>query len=103
MYWIVKINFKEFEIWTEAKYAMMMKKCEYYGARPFWQEIKKIESHSNNKTFRWEPGEVVPYFETEHARFAIITELLNYKGKLSFKGFDITSKVPVLFPIPKMA
>ena len=104
MYWLVKISLKEFEIWTDAKYHMMVKKCEYYGAKPFWQEIKKLESHSNSKNFRWEPGEIVPYQEAEHVqRFAMITELLNIKGILSFRGFDISSRVPVLFPIPKLA
>lgn len=104
MNWLVKISLKEFEIWSDAKYHMMVKKCEYYGAKPFWQIIRKLDSHSKSKKYRWEPGEIVPYFEAEHTeRFAIITELLNYKGILSFKGFDVTSRVPVLFPIPKLA
>ena len=43
-YWIVKINRIEFELWTDEKYFMMIRKCEYYGAKPFWLESRKIES-----------------------------------------------------------
>jgi hypothetical protein len=104
MYWLVKINLNEFEIWTDAQYSIMLQKCEYYGAKPFWQDIKKIESRSSDINYRWEPGEIVPYSQPEQAqRFAIITELLNFKGIHSFKGFDIVSRVPVLSPIPKLA
>lgn len=103
MYWSVKISLNEFEIWTDAQYTMMIKKCEYYGAKPFWEEIRKLEFHTNGKVYRWEPGEIVPYIQAEHSkRFAIITELLNYKGIRSFKGFDIVNRVPVLFPVPKL-
>jgi len=103
MDWLVKLGRHEFEIWTESKYSMMVKKCEYYGAKQFWQTIRKLDGHSEMK-YRWEPGEIVPYFESEQAkRFAVITELLNYKGILSFKGFDVASKLPVFFPVSKLA
>jgi len=104
MDWLVKLGRHEFEIWTESKYSMMVKKCEYYGAKQFWQTIRKLGDHTESKKYKWEPGEIVPYYESEHAqRFAVITELLNYKGTLSFKGFDVANRLPVLFPVSKLA
>ncbi len=101
MHWLVKINLSEFEIWTEARYAMMIQKCEYYGAKPFWQEIRKLELRPSTRNHRWEPGEIVPYAKIgRFEKYAVITELLKYKGTSSFKGFDIFSRIPVLSPIP---
>lgn len=43
-YWIVKVNSIEFEVWTDEKYFMRVRKCEYYGAKPFWLQSRRIGS-----------------------------------------------------------
>ena len=42
MSWLVKTNSKKFEVWSETEYRDRLLKCEYYGARPFWQKIRKL-------------------------------------------------------------
>lgn len=49
-YWIVRVNSNEFEVWTNEKYFMMVRKCEYYGAQPFWLGSIKIESTENSNS-----------------------------------------------------
>lgn len=46
MYWLIKTDLNEFEIWSDLQYAMMVRKCEYYGAHPSWQKIRELEPTS---------------------------------------------------------
>lgn len=46
--WLIKTEENRFEIWTDEEYSMRQQKCEYYGSKPFWKEVKKIDESLQN-------------------------------------------------------
>jgi hypothetical protein len=55
MSWLIKTDENKFEIWTDEEYRMKKQKCEYYGSKPSWTEIKQMENtlfqNAYQKTF----------------------------------------------------
>lgn len=60
MHWLVKTNLNEFEVWTDATHSMMVKKCEYYGAKPFWQEVEKFETELESNSLDLVSNSTIP-------------------------------------------
>jgi hypothetical protein len=44
MSWLIKTDKDKFEIWSDSEYSMMKSKCEYYGSKPYWIEVRQLES-----------------------------------------------------------
>jgi len=44
MSWLIKTEADKFEIWTDQEYTMRKQKCEYYGSKPLWVEVRQLES-----------------------------------------------------------
>ncbi len=43
MYWLIQTHTNQLQIWTEREYRARLMKCEYYGAKPFWQMARKLK------------------------------------------------------------
>jgi hypothetical protein len=54
MSWLVKIDQDKFEVWSDKEYSMMKQKCEYYGAKPHWVEIRQLENPLTASQLNWE-------------------------------------------------
>jgi hypothetical protein len=50
--WLIKTGEDKFEIWTDEEYCMKKQKCEYYGAKPYWTEIKQMENSPFQNIYR---------------------------------------------------
>jgi hypothetical protein len=44
MSWLIKTDKDKFEIWSDKEYSMMKSKCEYYGSKPYWVEVRQLEN-----------------------------------------------------------
>lgn len=97
MNWLVKTNEKQLEVWSEAEYKNKLMKCEYYGARPFWQKIRKLSPPNPNQEVNYSVGEIIPYkLSTIGKRFAVIIEIFSEAGQPKFLGIDIDNKNKVV-------
>lgn len=93
MNWLVKTNSKQLEVWSESEYKNRVLKCEYYGARPFWQKIRALAPPSPEQKVNYTVGEIIPYkFSSLGKRFAVIIELFTESGQTKFLGIDIDNK-----------
>ena len=63
MYWLIKTDLNQLEIWSDIQCSMMVRKCEYYGAKPFWQKIRELEVATIKNNFSADLGELVSYLE----------------------------------------
>jgi hypothetical protein len=97
MYWLIKTNSKKLEVWSESEYKNKLMKCEYYGARPFWQKIRELSPPSPNQQLNYSVGEIIPYkLSSIGKRFAVIIELFIEAGQPKFLGIDIDNKNKVV-------
>ncbi len=100
MNWLVKTNSQQLEVWSESEYRNKLMKCEYYGARPFWQKIRKLAPPGPEQQINYSVGEIIPYKLTSIRKgFAVIIELFNEAGQPKFLGIDIDSKSKVVAAI----
>lgn len=100
MSWLVKINSKQLEVWSESEYRNKLMKCEYYGARPFWKNIRELSPPNPDQKVNYSVGEIIPYrLSSIGKRFAVIIELFNDAGQLKFMGIDIDNKSKVVAAI----
>lgn len=60
MSWLVKTGNDNFEVWSDKEYSMMKQKCEYYGAKPHWIEIRQLETKITSSELNWSPPDTVP-------------------------------------------
>jgi hypothetical protein len=98
--WLVKTNSKQFEVWTESEYQNRLMKCEYYGARPFWQKAMRLAPPQPGGEIRYNLGEIIPYKRSSIGkRFAVIVELFSHAGKQMFTGIDIETKRKIVSTI----
>lgn len=100
MNWLVKTNAKKLEVWSESEYKNRVLKCEYYGARPFWQKIRALSPPNPGQELNYTVGEIIPYkFSSLGKRFAVIIELFNESGQAKFLGIDIDNKKRIVAAI----
>jgi len=50
MAWIIKTDVNKLEIWSEDKYKSMTRKCLYYGSKPGWSVVSKVNHKSDLQT-----------------------------------------------------
>ena len=43
MSWLIKTDKDNYEVWSDSEYSMMKLKCEYYGAKPHWVEVRQLD------------------------------------------------------------
>ncbi|MGE0588692.1 MAG: hypothetical protein AB7O48_08965 [Cyclobacteriaceae bacterium] len=99
MNWLVKTN-EDLEVWSETEYRTRVMKCEYYGARPFWQKIRKLSPPISEDVLKYDVGEVIPYKPSSLGkRFAVIVKLFTEAGQNKFLGIDIENKRKVISSI----
>ena len=99
VYWLVKTNADQLEIWTEAEQQFRQMKCEYYGAKPFWKNLMKITPQRSAYS-KCKVGEVIPYAKsTVGKHFAVILELFSDKGQKKFRGIDLQTQEKVVAPL----
>lgn len=100
MNWLVKTKTQRFEVWSDAEYQNRLRKCQYYGARPFWEKVRKLTPPDPDETVRYRIGEIIPYKRSSFgARFAVIIDLFTESGQNKFRGIDIDNRNPVVSPI----
>ena len=100
MNWLVKTNSKQFEVWSDSEYQNRLMKCEYYGARPFWQKVRKLVPPGPEEEVCYTVGEIIPYRRTSIGKqFAVIIELFTEAGQIKFMGFDIETKNKIVSAI----
>jgi hypothetical protein len=100
MYWLVKTNSNQLEIWSESEQQFRLMKCEYYGAKPFWENIRKISPPGPDQHPPVEVGEVIPYRQSKIGKhFAVIIELFYDQGQKKFKGIDIFTRKKIVAPV----
>jgi len=100
MNWLVKTNSKKLEVWSESEYRNKLMKCQYYGARPFWKEVRELSPPSPDQQVKYSIGEIIPYNKSSFGKkFAVIIELFNESGQTKFLGIDIDSKNKVVAAI----
>lgn len=96
MNWLIKINSKHLEVWSDMEYKHRLMKCEYYGARPFWEIIRRLTPPNPNETIKYDIGEIIPYKRSSKSslekQFAVIIELFTEAGQTKFLGIDIKTK-----------
>ena len=96
MNWLVRINSKRLEVWSDTEYQQRLMKCEYYGARPFWEDIRSLAPPGPNDKVRYDVGEIIPYKRSPRSllgkRFAVIIKLFTEAGQAKFLGIDIETK-----------
>lgn len=97
MNWLVKTNSRQFEVWSESEYRNKVLKCEYYGARPFWQKIRQLSPPNPGQEINYSVGEIIPYrLSSIGKRFAVIIELFTESGQTKYLGIDIDNKEKVV-------
>ena len=100
MNWLIRTRAKKLEVWSDTEYQSRLFKCEYYGARPFWKKIRKLDPPSHNEKPSYSIGEVIPYKRSALSkRFAVIIDLFTESGQLKYLGIDIENKNQVIAPI----
>ena len=100
MNWLIKTNSKQLEVWSESEYQNRLMKCEYYGARPFWQKARKLAPPLPGDEVRYRIGEIIPYKRSSIGkRFAVIVKLFTEAGQNKFLGIDIENKSKIVSPI----
>lgn len=93
MNWLVKTSEKQLEVWSDDEYQHRLRKCEYYGARPFWQKVTRLSPPDPGTEVRYSIGEVIPYKRPSLGRrFAVIVDLFKESGQQKFLGIDIENK-----------
>jgi len=94
--WLVKMNSRQYEVWSEAEYQNRLMKCEYYGARPFWLKARKL-APVKQKNAGYSPGDIIPYKKSSIGkRFAVIIELFTEAGQHKFLGIDLETKKKIV-------
>ena len=53
MSWLIKTDKDKFEVWSENEYSTMKLKCEYYGSKPHWTEVRQLEKPQNTSKLHW--------------------------------------------------
>ncbi|HNP08038.1 MAG TPA: hypothetical protein PKN99_10450 [Cyclobacteriaceae bacterium] len=100
MNWLIKTNSKQLEVWSDTEYKQRLMKCEYYGARPFWEKIRSLAPPSPDETLKYDVGEIIPYRRSAKSslgkRFAVIIELFTEAGQTKFLGIDIETKSKII-------
>jgi len=100
MNWLIKTNSKQLEVWSDTEYKLRLMKCEYYGARPFWEKIRSLAPPSPDETLKYDIGEIIPYRRSTKSsmgkRFAVIIELFTEAGQTKFLGIDIETKSKII-------
>ncbi len=92
MNWLVRTNAK-LEVWSDSEYQSRLRKCEYYGARPFWEKIRRLAPPDPKEKVSYSVGEIIPYKRPSVGkRFAVIIELFTESGQNKFLGIDIENK-----------
>ncbi len=56
MSWLIKTDKDNFEVWSDREYSMMKQKCEYYGAKPHWVEIRQLDTKTATNELNWSPS-----------------------------------------------
>ena len=51
MSWLIKTEEGKFEIWTDQEYTIKKQKCEYYGSKPLWVEVRQLESSVSRNAY----------------------------------------------------
>lgn len=55
MSWLIKTDNDKFEVWSDKEYSMMKRKCEYYGAKPNWVEVRQLEENTlTSSQLQWD-------------------------------------------------
>lgn len=97
MNWLVKTNTKQFEVWSDDEYQSRLRKCEYYGARPFWEKIRKLSPPDPSAEVRYGIGEIIPYKRPSIGRrFAVIVDMFKESGQQKFLGIDIENRNKII-------
>ncbi len=100
MNWLIKTNAEQLEVWSESEYQNRLMKCEYYGARPFWEKIRRLTPPNPDQEVKYDVGEIIPYKRSSIGkRFAVIVELFSEAGQNKFLGIDIETKNKIVSPI----
>ena len=100
MNWLVKTNAHQFEIWSETEYQNRLSKCQYYGARPFWKNVRRLTPPDPKEEIQYRIGEVIPYRRsTLEERFAVIIKLFTEAGRRKFMALDIENRKQVISPV----
>ena len=90
MNWLIRTNSKQLEVWSDTEYKHRLMKCEYYGAKPFWEKIRSLAPPNPEETVKYDVGEIIPYNRSAKSalgkRFAVIIELFTKQAKPSFWG-----------------
>lgn len=47
MAWLIKTEINKLEIWSDNKFDSMTRKCEYYGAKPLWRVLSRVDKNAN--------------------------------------------------------
>ncbi len=50
--WLIKTGEDKFEIWTDQEYTMRKQKREYYGSKPGWVEVRKIDASLTQNAYQ---------------------------------------------------
>lgn len=58
MSWLIKTDKDNFEVWSDREYSMMKQKCEYYGAKPHWEEIRQLDTQTTSNELSWSPSTI---------------------------------------------
>lgn len=99
-YWLVMLESEQLEVWSESECEYRLMKCEYYGARPFWQRVCPLSPPDPANPQPPEVGKIVPYKKAKIGRhFALILELFCEQGQEKFKGIDILTHQQIIAPI----
>ncbi len=100
MNWLVRTNSEQLEVWSDTEYNHRLMKCQYYGARPFWEKIRSLVPPSPDDTLKYDIGEIIPYKRSAKSslgkRFAVIIELFTEAGQTKFLGIDIETKNKII-------
>ena len=58
MSWLIKTDKDNFEVWSDKEYSLMKQKCEYYGAKPHWIDIRQLETPMTTRELNWNPPSI---------------------------------------------
>jgi hypothetical protein len=98
MSWLVKTD--KLEVWTESEYRTKKMKCEYYGAKPFWKKIRRLDPPTQESEVKYSIGEIIPYSKSAiEKHFLVIVKLFQEAGEPKLEGIDIHTKMKVIAPI----
>lgn len=97
MAWLIKNSEDKFEVWSDEKYTSMQQKCDYYGARPSWQVVRRLSfEHRHANAAR-----VIQYQGARQSeKFALVIDFLRIDGQRIAKAIDLDSLTPVFLPLP---